>query len=303
LFEDYYLPDVLHAAILSLFFLCLFLRRYFLTFICLLLLAITRESTLLLALIVIALSIQRRQWALALGAATAAIIGLLIARHVASFGQSNIHGLNDLAYMVLKVPYNFLHNVLGIVLWADTLALRQPLAFPDSPIWMIHVPQYFPSGSIHSIGIYGFDPSYPGLMLIYLLSVFGVMPSILARELCNSNFRKSLFSNAPFWLLVALFYGAASFLLGTVIGASIGRLIGYGWPCFFIAFPFILRQRHNADGKFLIRFWLSYLVAAWLPYLVGLKSGASILIVLLILLAVHLYVLREANCAEPFERR
>src|SRR5471030_94266 len=41
LFEDYYLPDVLHAAILSLFILCLFLRRYFLSFVCLLLLAIT----------------------------------------------------------------------------------------------------------------------------------------------------------------------------------------------------------------------------------------------------------------------
>jgi len=44
---------------------------------------------------------------------------------------------------------------------------------------------------------------------------------------------------APIWVVIGLLYGLASFLIGPMLGASVNRLIGYGWPAFWLAVPFL----------------------------------------------------------------
>jgi hypothetical protein len=294
LFQDYYLPDVLYAAILSLYFVCLYKERYYVSMIVLLFLFLTRESTLLLAIVVFGVCVYERRWTIALSSVATTVVGLLIVRHAASFGQPNIHNLNDVVYIVLKLPFNFLKNICGITLWTDTLAVNDPRTFSHSPIWLMNLTKV-PLGSIHFAGIYEFNWGPPVATLISFLSTFGVTPSLVVRDLTSSKFRNNHFSGAPFWFLIALIYGLLSFFVGPMTGASVGRLIGYGWPCFFVAFPFILRRRYSLDRKFMFRLFAASIIAAWLPYLSdGSISVVESLVIICILVALHTFAVREA---------
>jgi hypothetical protein len=296
--RDYYLPDVFHAGVLGAFFVCLLKERFWLSIALLCLANVTRESTIILTLVVVALSTHRRQWAIAAAAIVATALGASIAGYAARFSQPNIHHIGDLAYILLKVPFNFMKNLFGLVLWTNTLAANMPEAFPRDPQWMVSVPAWLPSGSIHSVGFYEFNPWYPVLTLIVLLSTFGVVPTFVLSDLRNSASRRSLLRDAPFWVLVALIYGLFSFVLGTSIGASIDRLVGYGWPCFFIAFPFMLARDNLADNKLLNRFVATSFAACWVPCLFReMSSIGTAVAVIGALLLLHALAWREINRA------
>ena len=276
LFQDYYLPDLFHAALLGLFLLCLVHEKHWLSLILLFALQITRESTVLLTVVLVVLSFSRKQWKLGLGSIFVTALGIAVTGHFASRGQSNIHEISNLLYLAAKIPYNFFKNLLGLVFWTNTFAVNNPARFPLEPMWQISLPGWVPSGAIHSVGFYTFDLSYPLITINLLLTTFGIMPALVLVYL--SRMQKRLFTEGSLAISVALLYGLLSFVIGTSLGASVDRLIGYGWPCFWIACPFLLKQHHHDDRKFIIMFFLINLLAAWLPMLVGSFSSRSALL-------------------------
>jgi hypothetical protein len=226
--RQYCLPDMLHAAILGLVFLCLARDKLWPTLALLFFLYVTRESTILLSVTITAVGLYKRRWRLLLGTIIVTALGMGVVHHFSSLGQPNVHGTSDLAYMLLKIPYNFPKNVLGIVLWTNTLAAFDPIAFSDAPIMTMAVPDWLRCGAIRSVGVYAFDPLIPLSTLRILLTSFGVLPILVLADL--AKYRKGVSSDVPVYVFVAIVYGLASFFLGTSLGASVGRLVGYGWP-------------------------------------------------------------------------
>jgi hypothetical protein len=290
LFRDYYLPDIFHAALLGLFFLCLFQNKLWLALALLFLLYITRETTILLGAALVFVSLHRRQWRVALGSTIISALGLSAISYAASLGQPNVHAINGLVYVMAKVPYNFLKNVVGLVLWTNTLAS----SFSREPLFVLRVPAWLPSGAIDSVGFYGFAPSYPLATATLLLATFGVLPSLVLADL--ASIRRRLFDESSLCISVALLYGLLAFVIGTSIGDSVGRLIGYGWPCFWVAFPFILQQYHRTDRKVLLLILSCYILASWVPFLLAsarINSLPLSIAVLCFLLALHGFALKQ----------
>ena len=256
------------------------------------LLYITRESTILLTLSVVLISVYKpneRKFALAVIGVT--LIGVFVSSLAGRLGQTNIHAMSDLLYVGLKIPFNFLKNILGMQLWTNTFAAQ--LGGACKPVVTINLPAWLLIGSIRSIGVCPLDITYPLSTITSLLTTFGIAPTILIYSL-RMNFRRIL-ENSPFWLIVALTYGMISFFVGTSVGASVDRLIGYGWPSFWIATPVISLQYCLNNQKPSHKLLLFHVLACWIPWLVFslyVKSPQSIILVLSIALMMHYLTFR-----------
>ena len=273
LLRQYFLPDLFYAALLGLFFLCLGQNnKLWWTLALLLLLYITRESTILLSLTVALISIYRRQWRMLVGVIIVTILGMAVSTYASSLGQPNIHAINNLLYILGKVPYNFSKNILGILLWTNTQAANNPIFYSNPPLLSITVPSWLPLGAIHSVGVYTFDPLYPVSLVSTLLTTFGVLPVLVLLDLVR--YRRSVFNihNPSPIMLASLTYGLLSFFVGTFTGASFGRLVGYGWPAFWIASPLLIWKYHRGDTKFFLQFLSYHAAICWFPFLLS-KTG------------------------------
>lgn len=303
LFKDYYLPDVFHAALLSVFFVLLLNESFVLCVLFLCILTIARETTILLALVLSFLAIYRHKWLVAVSSILAAIFGLVVAKWIAAFGAPNIHNIPDMAYMLLKIPYNFLKNILGIEFWSNTLFENNGDSF-SHPVWTMKLPAWFHLGALQEIGINSFTLSAPLHTLLLLLTEFGLLPALLLSVLTNSTIRERLLKYDPLWAAAAIVYGVICFGLGAVSGASIERLIGYGWPCFLIGAPFLLKTYHRFDSKFVVYFLSLSLLVSWLGFfLLRFQPANSVIAVAVcFLLLLHFWVWRIANRSAIFGR-
>src|SRR5205814_709271 len=140
-------------------------------------------------------------------------------------------------YLFLKVPYNFLRNVLGIFVWTNTV--------PYAPRWSVELPRWLQFGKIREIGLVtaGFDG--PSVVLRAWLTSFGIAPVMLLTILRRA--RKRI--NWPTWLRIAWVYGWAMFFLAPCFGHSIDRLVSYAWPAFWIVLPVVFVSVIEADGR------------------------------------------------------
>lgn len=274
LFKDYYLPDLFHAALLGLFFLLIACAQQVrqqcrwaigASFLVLFLLVVTRESTILLTLSIVLISFYKSERKLAYAAIAATLVGIFAVSLAAHPGQTNIHAMNDLVYMGLKIPHNFLKNILGIQLWANTFAANQ--ATYCAPIMTMNLPNWLHLSSINSIGMCDFEPLLPLKTMTLLLVTFGIAPTLVIYDLVK-NFKKILI-DSPLWLLIALTYGLLAFFLGTSIGASVMRLIAYGWPCFLIVAPIFLLKYHHLNRKSSYILLLCHVFVSWIAWLVN----------------------------------
>ncbi|MEM3484503.1 MAG: hypothetical protein QXI12_02630 [Candidatus Methanomethyliaceae archaeon] len=184
LFKDYYLPDLFHAAALGLYFLLLVHNKLRSSLLVLFLLCLTRESTILLTLSVTLVSWYRsqRKWALAALITTA--VGILVVS-VAGQGQQNIHAMNDQLYMLLKIPFNFAKNVLGLQLWTNTLAGQS--GGYCTPVYTIDVPAWLALGSIRTVGICAVDPMMPLRTIGILVTIFGIAPTVVIFDIARNH--------------------------------------------------------------------------------------------------------------------
>jgi hypothetical protein len=280
LFHDYYLPDLLHATILAALLLCLLFGHTGLALLLLFPAYLTRESTVLVAVCLLIAGWRRIPLRTAAAGLLALLAGVLVSRHFGHGGPASVHGISGGEYIFGKFFWSFFKNVVGLPLWSNTL--------PEcNPIWSTAVPHGLPLGAIHAVGLCQPDSWGPGRLLLAWFGIFGIGPA-LALAL-----RRQLFSPAPersgertpgltIVLRFSIVYGAISILLTPFLGASVDRLVEYGWPFYFVALPWFLLQplRDRPDkerAKLSVAILLLHLVTCWFAWFCFRQQAASVL--------------------------
>lgn len=234
-------PEALHAALLCGFL--LLLRRLgedaawpgtLLAMLLLVLMTLTREASALIGLILVFILWFRGGRARAMAWLVVTLAGVMLDSWIAQrAGTGNIHQMPPLAYMAAKVPFNGLRNLMGVRFWVNTFAEEPPATRWQLPSWAR-------IGSIREIGLMPWEIMAVRHTLLGWLCVFGVLPGI-AWFMWRRRRRDG--AQSPAWLKVSACYGAISFLIAPLLGAAVGRLVGYGWPVFWIALPLALARR------------------------------------------------------------
>jgi hypothetical protein len=193
---------------------------------------------------------------------------MLLVSMLTQSARPNIHEMGGVSYLVLKVVSNSAANLLGITLWSDTYAQTLPHFYPEQPVWKMALPAVLSPGSISEIGIYRFEPWLPLRTLVMMLTTFGLLP------FCLFYFRGagvSKLKELPMGVGIALVCGICFWLLGPLTGRSVDRLIGYGWPAFWVAVPVIaasLPKAYLINPRQAAWFWSGHLLLSWLPVVV-----------------------------------
>ena len=268
IFHDYYLPDLLHAALLAALLLFLLSGYTSLAFLLLFPAYLARESTLLVALCLVFACWRRIRLRPALAGALAILAAGFISRHYNQEAAVSVHGISGGPYIVGKLIWSFFKNVLGLPLWSNTL--------PEcSPIWMKAIPPGWHFGAIRSIGLC--QPSLwgPTRLLLAWFGVFGIGPALaltLGRKLLSPS--RELPPGGAMVFRFCLLYGLISILMTPLLGASADRLVEYGWPFYFVLLPWFLSKSYDLRG--LRSCWAdSAPLADLLAGLVCLPSAAS----------------------------
>lgn len=258
LFLGLMLPDLLNATLLACLLLLLDRRHYMAASMMLFPMFLSRESTVLALLCLLAAGwkdFKRRDLAVAVLASLAGrwTVGVLTAASL-----SNREQVNPLIYLVGKIPWNFALNI-GLPLWSN----KQPeyCAAPHG-LLAVHI------GGVTAIGFCPFQPSLPLLTLRIALGVFGLLPLLFI-----VLWRKGLpavKTESPL-MRFCLFYGIASFLLAPFIGHSLERLFGYAWPLFVIYVPSVAMRNLTLGRASAIAFLALHFAVTWsnemiLPY-------------------------------------
>ena len=255
-FSNYFLPDLLHAALCMGYLALLHRRRWGWASAMLALMFLARESTILLAAIAVLTLwwLAARRAALLQLAGTA--VGIAASKIVARHAYANRHNINDTLYLIGKIPWNLSRNVFGLTLWTNTLR-------PVTPIRVWNLPHWIPMGGIHQIGYGAYDWSYQISTAVQLLTAFGLGSCIAVFLVWRTPLRKLLPAEKP-WLCVAGIYGAVMFLLAPVLGSAKTRLFDYGWPLFLLYLPAIIPRIWRDWPIWVVSVLASlHLVAAW----------------------------------------
>lgn len=226
---NYFLPDLMHAALCMAYLGLLRTRRWGLAAAMLPVMFLARESTLLLAVIAIPLLwwlVGKRVGLLQLGGT---LVGMTASKFAARHALANQHNINDTLYMIGKIPWNASRNIFGLTLWTNTLPILPPIRS-----W--HVPAWLPLGGIHQVGYSGFSWQFPLLTSIGLLTSFGLGSLVAVFLVLRTPFSRVLPRQEPY-LCIAAIYGAVTFLMAPMLGAALPRMFDYGWPLFLVYVP------------------------------------------------------------------
>jgi hypothetical protein len=263
LFHDYYLPDPLHAAILAAMLLCLLFGHTGLALLLLLPAYLARESTLLVAICLIFACWRRIRLRSALIGVVAIVCAGLVSRHYAQTGPASVHGMTGGTYILGKLVWSFFKNVLGLPLWSNTL--------PEcTPVWVKAIPSGYHLGAIRAIGVCRPSSWGPTRLLLAWFGVFGIGPA-----LALTMWRKIVSLTPPASKRLAgqsivfrfcIVYGLISILMTPLLGASVDRLVEYGWPFYFVVVPWLLSQSHDLRGFRAGALLVLHLVTSWLAW-------------------------------------
>lgn len=228
-FIDYQLPDLPHAALCMVYLLLLRRRWWGGAAVVLAIMYLTRESTLLLAIIAVPVLWRlagRRAGVMQLAAG---LVGMAGSKFGARHALPNHQNMNDTLYMIGKIPWNVSRNIFGVTLWSNTLPLFAPVR-----VW--NVPSWIHAGGIHQVGYGGYLYGYQIFTLTSILSSFGIGFCVLLCLCWRTPIRNLLPRDQPY-LCIAAIYGAAAYFLAPMLGAAQARLLDYGWPLFLVYLP------------------------------------------------------------------
>lgn len=228
--HGYLLPDIFYSALLTVFLLCLWRKSYWLAAALLLPLYVSREAAILVLVCLLIAGVRFLRTRVMVGATVAATAGALISHALARGSQSNVHHLPAVLYLIGKVPFNFMQNVVGIAPWVNTLRPVGP------PFWIYHIPSWLHLGAIKVIGICPFHLEYPVRTLLGWMGGFGILPLVLCVSMRGGQLR-TVWND--FFFRFCILYGVISFIAGPLLGSSVSRLILHGWPAFLVALPLI----------------------------------------------------------------
>jgi len=228
--EDLLLPDLLYAALLCVFLLLLWRGQMMLAALMMFPLMVTRESTLFTVVCFLIAGGRRLRLRDAVASVLATAAGMLVVRRLTLDALPNKENISPIFYMVAKMPWNFLKNVLGLNPWANVYRAC------EVPRWQM--PLHL--GPLHAIGLCAADFSYPLRALAAALASFGLLP-LLIFKLRRMHYvpAEQIVRNATF-LRFCILYGLASFLMTPLLGESFLRLYFYGWPLFLVALPILM---------------------------------------------------------------
>ncbi len=236
LLQDLVLPDLWYSALLAVMLLVLDGEHILAAAMMMFPLMLSRESTSLTLVCFLIATWKHSRWTDKIVAVISAFAGSVVVNHLAARAQPNSERLPESIYMLAKVPWNFMNNVLGLVPWSNV----NP-QFCAVPRWMfpLHL------GPVHAIGVCGF--SVTGWISISeaVLSAFGLLPLLVG----FLWWRTRGFGKSTVLLRFTLLYGAASILLSPVLGTWFNRLIGYAWPIFFVALPLLFNRFPQCPRK------------------------------------------------------
>jgi hypothetical protein len=263
IFHDYFLPDLLHGAILAAILVCLWFG-YTATALLLLFPAyLARESTLLVGLCLIFACWRRVRVHHAVMGVLAIFCAALVSRHYGQGGPASVHGLGGGVYILGKLFWSFFKNVLGLPLWSNTL--------PEcSPVWSKALPGGHPLGAIREVGLC--EPSIwgPARLLIAWFGIFGIGPSLalgLWRKMISPTpATEQRFPGQFIVFRFCLLYGAISVLMTPLLGASADRLVAYGWPLYFVVLPWFVATNYDLRGIRTSAMVLLHLLTCWLAW-------------------------------------
>ena len=252
---NYFLPDLMHAALCMLYLGLLRRRQWGLAAAMLTLMFLERESTLLIALV----AVPSRWW---LGEDGQAFSNRRDAGGDDGFEvcsaarpcQSTPHQRHPL--------YDRKDSLECIeeYLWHHAVDQYSTVS-PPLRIW--HVPNWLPLGGIHRVGYSEFSWLYPMVTAIAVLTSFG-LGSLVSVWLALRTPLRTLLPREEPYLCVAGVYGAVAFVIAPMVGAALPRLIDYGWPLFLVYLPAMIpRVWRNWPVWTVSLLVLLHLICAW----------------------------------------
>ena len=238
LVQNLVFPDLFYAALLALVLLLLDRNHLFAAALMMFPLMLTRESTSLTLLCFLLAAWSSLRWRDRIAAVVAAVAGSVVVSRLAAGAQPNVEHLPEAIYMLAKIPWNFLRNVVGVLPWSDANT-----ELCKVPVWSF--PFHF--GPVHALGVCGVSFHQQLVAIDVTLGNFGLLPLLLVwlwwRSRRNAGPKRSLL------LRFTLLYGAVSFLLAPVIGAGFLHLVGYAWPLFLVALPQLFAPFQRVSGN------------------------------------------------------
>ncbi len=234
-FRTVYMNDLLHAALLGLLFVALARAERFI-FPVLVALVMCRESTILVAFVLLFYFAWQKKYGYAAGTVLSVILGFFIVSRFAPAASHNIHSLSTGAYIAEKTGWNFLANWLGLRLWRPTFEWSCPVPLFQTKLPLLKM----------DVVVCNWDPeailtTWTNFLAIISLSVGALWAggkSTLAR----------LDARRGDLLLVIAAYGLLAGIVGTFTGTATHRLIGYGWPLIWIVVPVVFNTSLNIPG-------------------------------------------------------
>jgi hypothetical protein len=275
IFHDYYLPDLIHGTVLAALLLCLVAGRLSLAMLLLFPAFLARESTLLVS-ICLAWAAWRRVPARAVVIGVMATIGgVLASHHFDSLGTMGREGLHGGLYALGKVLWSLPRNTIGLGLWTNTLSVC------SSPKLVTTIPAWLSLGKIHQVGVCGLSAWGPARAFLAWLGIFGAGPGVafaVRRALLSPGLlsewrwlkpgeaKRGDCEGTAIAYRFSVLYGGGSFLLAPALGASVDRLVAYGWPFFFIALSWVLSVHFATVRIHAAWILLLHIAASWIAW-------------------------------------
>jgi hypothetical protein len=227
------LPDLWYSAMLAIMILLLARKHMLLASLMMFPLMLSRESTSLTLLCFLIAAWSSLRWKDRAAAVFSVIAGGLIIGHLTKGTAANVEHLPQAIYLLAKVPWNFMRNVLGLLPWSN---VNTDLC--TVPRWSFKLP-FHPATSV---GLCGYSSIGQVFVIQAVLTQFGLLPLLTA----FLWWRYRRLGDTPL-LRFVLLYGAASYLMAPLLGNWIAHLAGYGWPLFFIALPLLFDKFAQSD--------------------------------------------------------
>jgi hypothetical protein len=119
LLQDLVLPDLWYSALLAVMLLMLDGEHLLAAAIMMFPLMLSRESTSLTLVCFLIAAWTRLSWRDRAVAVISTVVGSVVVKHLAARAQPNSEHLPESIYMLAKVPWNFMNNILGLAPWSN----------------------------------------------------------------------------------------------------------------------------------------------------------------------------------------
>jgi hypothetical protein len=260
-YRNYYWADLFYLAVWLVFLLVL-RSNIWLSLPFVFALYLTRESTSILVASLVIMGVLKGNKLFVAGSLAAGFAGASLTSLRVSSALPNTHGIAIWMLDLLKVPFNFALNILGVSLWTNTIA-----STTAPPVKSITLPTFLQIGNIVQVGYIDWTWTRPAAVALFLISAFGVLPLMAFRAI-----RIGSRDNEPLDQGVSRLFGAFMLILTPLTGTTPSRYILYSAPLFWIVG---VRWMGNWSWRRIVPFAGLSLAVAWFPVFVRLAGDRA----------------------------